>query len=212
MLGNYTIKVSTSSMPQKVATGLDKVFEGFTGAKYEFIAYLGSQVVNGTNHAILAKQTLITAKDVTSLALVILNEKPGDVAGETLSIAEIQRLITDEGLMGGFHIDPMTTIPEEALKVFNMRFGKFVGATNKPIALVATQVVNGMAYIFAVESSRVVAPAAGASVSVSPVEISLVKIFSNYDTIETVCDVLSGSSVAENAKYSETKFGYAFTW
>lgn len=55
MVGNWEVKVAVDAMPQKVATAFGKVFEGFVGAQYTPIAYLGSQIVNGENHAILAE-------------------------------------------------------------------------------------------------------------------------------------------------------------
>ena len=77
MLGGYTIKVSTSGLPQKVASGFDKVFKDFTGASYTPIAYLGSQLVNGTNHAVLAEQTIMNGKDTKNAVIMVFNEKPG---------------------------------------------------------------------------------------------------------------------------------------
>ena len=158
MLGSYTVDVHAGSMPQKVATGFGKVFENMVGASYEPIAYLGSKVVNGTNHAILAEQTLITGKDVKSIVLVVLNEKPGDVNGENFSIVEISTLASNGGQMGGLMIDPKTEIPADAKEVWDKHFAGFVGANNTPFALLATQVVNGIAYLFAVESTMIVSP------------------------------------------------------
>jgi len=191
MLGGYNINVATTSLPQNVASGFDNAFDGlkFTGAEYSMIAYLGKQQVNGYNHAFLALQKLVTKDDVKNIVLVILNEKPGDIGGNTFSIVEIRRLLADgSNLMGGINVAPTTKIPEDAMKVYNERFGTSFGATTKPIALLATQVVNGVAYYFATESTLVTGPVGDIDVMANipdHVNINIVKIFSNYHDIET---------------------------
>lgn len=206
-IGGYTVKVSTGGMPQAVESGFAKVFENMVGASYTPIAYLGSKVVNGTNHAILCEQNLITGKDVKSIVLVVLNEKPGDVRGDNFSIVEIRTLLSNGGALGGVNIDPTTNISAEAKEVFDKHFGGFLGSTNKAFALLATQVVHGLAYIFAVESDMVVSPSAMRKGTKS---INLVKLYSDYSEIETV-EVLRGAPVQEE-NASSGPLGYAFTW
>ena len=63
ILGGWNIGVVTGGMPQKVATAFGKLAEQLIGCEYTPIAYLGSQQVNGINHAVLAEQTVITGKD-----------------------------------------------------------------------------------------------------------------------------------------------------
>ena len=213
-LGGYEIKVATGSMPQNVASGWDKVFENMVGAKYEPIAYLGSQVVNGKNHAILAVQKLIYKEDITNIVLVVLNEKPGDIGGDTLSIVEIQSLLSNGGKMGGLVIDPKTNIPADAKAVFDKHFAGFLGAANKPFALLATQMVRGGAYVFAVESTMVVGPKA--SEGGTPTAIDLVKVFGDFDELDSV-EVLSGVAAEDGSALKSSadgakKLGYSFTW
>ena len=61
-LGGWEVKVS-NNFPQKVASSLSSFNEQILGAEYVPISYLGSQVVNGINHAVLAEQTLLTGRD-----------------------------------------------------------------------------------------------------------------------------------------------------
>ena len=57
ILGGWNLdEVKGCSLPQKVATDFTAVTSELVGADYEPIAYLGSQVVNGTNYWILALQ------------------------------------------------------------------------------------------------------------------------------------------------------------
>ena len=44
MVGNWKINISTTGMPQKVATAFAKMNETLVGAEYENIAYIGSQI------------------------------------------------------------------------------------------------------------------------------------------------------------------------
>lgn len=223
LLGGYVIKADTSSMPQKPASGFVKAFEGMVGASYEPIAYLGHKMVNGTNHAFLAKQTLVVAEDVKNIVLVVLNEKPGDKAAETFSVVEILPLISNGGALGGFSIEPTTNIPEEALAVFNRRVGTTFGAKNTPIALVATKSsVKGGAYVFCVESDRVVNPDAFSAGSKA---INLVTVYGDFDCVD-ILEVIQGTdenklqssveAVAPESPYNYSAkngtLGYAFTW
>lgn len=200
-LGGYTVEVATTSLPQKVASGFGKAFENLVGASYDMIAYLGSKVTNGINHAFLATQTLMTGKDIKSVVLVVLNEKPNDVGGNTFSIVTIEPLVSGGEKIGGMNIAPTYDIPEDALKVFNKHFEGFVGATLKPFALLGTQVVHGVAYLFAVESTMVVNPNSALSESKS---INIIKIYSDYNDIESI-EIIRGSQ-------KENMLGYAFNW
>lgn len=77
MFGEWVIKPSTG-MPQKVATAFSEKFGEIVGATYTPIAYLGEQLVNGKNHAILAEQTLVVNADVCNIVMIILNEQAGE--------------------------------------------------------------------------------------------------------------------------------------
>ena len=195
-LGSYSIDVSTSGMPQKVATGFSKVFEGFVGADYQPIAYLGSKLVNGTNHAILCEQTLVTGKDVKSIVLVVLNEKPGDIDGTAFSIVGIDNLLSNGGALGGFNIAPTTTIPDEAKAVFDKAFQGFLGSNVKPFALLATKIVHGVEYAFAAELSMVIK---SGTFTTGNKSIAIVKVFSDYSEV-SIDTIIEGYGKAENGK------------
>ena len=69
MVGTWNVKVHVDGMPQQVATAFGDILGNLFGAKYNPIAYLGEQVVNGTNHAILAEQTVVTGEDQKNIVL-----------------------------------------------------------------------------------------------------------------------------------------------
>lgn len=152
MVGAWKVKPVVGGMPEKAATAFTDVLGKLVGAEYTPIAYLGSQVVNGVNHAILAEQLLVTGKDTKNVVLIVLNERE-----EKFTIANIERVVEGGDGLGGTVIDVKTTIPAEAKEAFDAVLGGNVGSTIKPFALLATQVTKGTNYVFAAEVSPVVA-------------------------------------------------------
>lgn len=77
MLGGWNFDdFKGANLPQKVASGFAAVFGGFTGADYQPIVYLGSQVVNGINYLVIAKQTLVTKISEEHIVKIVINEAP----------------------------------------------------------------------------------------------------------------------------------------
>lgn len=146
MLNGWNIDVNTQGMPQKVATAFDALMERLLGAEYSFIAYLGSQQVNGVNHAILAEQVLTTGRDTTNVVLIVLNEREGGFA-----INSIETVVAAGGALGGVAVAPTREIPEDAQGAWNRAFEGFVGSDVRPFAVLGTKVTKGLNYIFAAE-------------------------------------------------------------
>ena len=153
MLGSWKVNVSVNSMPEKIATAVGDL-SNMMGAEYSPIAYLGSQLVNGTNHAVLAEQTLVLGKDVKNIVVLIFHETT-----EGVTLANIERVVEGGSGMGGTQIKVETgdNINADAMKVFNDAFAGFCGNVVNPFALLATQVVRGIDYIFACELTPMVA-------------------------------------------------------
>lgn len=191
MIGNWDINVVVGKLPQKVATAFANLGETIIGATYTPIAYIGSQIVNGTNHAVLAEQTIITGRDTKNIVLIIFNEKP-----EGVSLVNIERVVEGGLELGGTKIDVETEIPEDAQSAFNEAIGNFVGSTVEPFALVATQVTKGMNYIF-VATVKPLALEAKATVALVTVN-TLEKRISFIDVIQP--------------NLNKASLGYAFTW
>ena len=74
--GGWIFQVNMDAMPEKIATAFGELNEHMIGAKYKSIAYLGSQVVNGTNYAVLCKTAPSHSEmnDKATLALVYVYE------------------------------------------------------------------------------------------------------------------------------------------
>lgn len=192
-VGSWNVNVTVDGCPQKVATALGKLQDEMLGVVYQPIAYLGSQVVNGLNSAVLAEQTILTGRDSKNIVVLIFNEKASDVDSATL--VGIDRVVQSGGQLGGTAIDAKTEIPEDAQKVWETAFDGFVGSKVEPFALLGTQLTNGTNYIFAATLSPVT------SEPVSKV------------VLVTINEAIKGASFVDIlADRQEASFGYAFTW
>lgn len=192
MVGNWEINVNVNGMPQKVATAVGKLNETLMGAEYDPIAYLGSQVVNGTNHAVLAEQTIVTGRDSKNIVMLIFNEKPNEMEA---TLVNIERVVEGGAPMGGIAINPTTVISEEAMEEWNTVFEGRVGIKAEPFALLATQVVKGTNFIFAATVTPVYPDAETA--------ISII-------TINTMTGTIAFANPFETKQAAS--LGYAFTW
>lgn len=150
-LGSWEVNVVTGAMPEKVATAVGALAGQLMGAEYTPIAYLGSQLVNGINHAVLAEQVLTTGRDTKNIVLLIFNEK-----GMDCTLVNIERVVEGGVGEGGVEINVKLDIPEEAQKAFDTAIAEFMGSSVKPFAFLGSQVVKGIDYIFAAEVSAIV--------------------------------------------------------
>ena len=62
------------NLPQKAQSAFTAATNGITGASYIPLLYVGTQVVNGTNYAFIALQTLILAEPKKRIVKLIVNE------------------------------------------------------------------------------------------------------------------------------------------
>lgn len=79
--------------PEQVATGYGQVTETLVGAKYLPVLYVGSQIVHGTNHMIICKQTLAAKDAPEHLVVMVLNQNcdDGSIVGQW-SVVSIERI------------------------------------------------------------------------------------------------------------------------
>ena len=191
--GSWNVDIHIgSNMPQKIATAMSELEGTLVGAEYTPIAYLGSQVVNGTNHAVLAEQTIVTGRDTHNVVVMIFNEKPNDTVATLVSI---ERVVEGGMPLGRTTVDVHTDIPTDAMEVWNDAFMGFVGSKVEPFALIGTQVVNGINYIFVAEVT---------SVTREPVKEVAIVTVNNRTKQVTFMNALENKHQAS--------LGYAFTW
>lgn len=84
-LENFT---GLTSMPQKAASAWS-VFNGFCGANFKPLLYVGKQIVNGVNHWFLAEETFVTLGGERRIVLLAINELDGKYKFLPESIKEI---------------------------------------------------------------------------------------------------------------------------
>ena len=189
-VGSWEVNVSTSGMPQSIATAFAGLNE-MVGAEYKFIAYLGSQIVNGTNHAVLAEQTLVTGKDTKNVVVVFFRETKDGV-----TVSGIERVVESGGALGGVAVDVKTDIPDDANAAFASAFEGFLGCKVSLIALLATQVTKGTDYVFVAETEPVVE---------NPEKSVELVIVNALTKSVAFVDLLT-------SKHDTMSLGYAFTW
>lgn len=187
-LGAWDIDVNLNGMPQKIATAFESL-SNMVGASYKFIAYIGSQQVNGINYAILAEQTILTGEDVKNVVIIIFNEKD-----ENVTLVSIERVIEGGQAFGGTKIDVQTLLPDDARELFTAAFYGILGGRYTPIALLGTQMTTGTEYIYAATCD----PA-----SLADMEFLLISINSLTHRVSVIDPLVDKFNIA---------LGYAFTW
>jgi len=148
-VGTWNADVIVDGMPEEIATAFAELGSQLIGAEYTPIAYLGKQLVNGTNYAILAEQTILAGKDTKNIVLLIFNAKERAGQLPEVTLVNIERVLEGGAAFGGVAIDVQTEIPAEAKAALDSVLTTFVGSTVKPFALLASQVVKGINYVFA---------------------------------------------------------------
>jgi hypothetical protein len=153
--GAYKIDIAVEAFPQKVASYGLPVLNSLVGVDYRAIAYLGSQLVNGTNHAILVLAKPVTQDPVTTLKVVILHEKMIDEIKYEFTIGSIGESILTygPGIPGGLTApESFADTAEEAAALW-AKCEPMVGASYVPKCVLATGVVNGIKTIVLAEAT-----------------------------------------------------------
>lgn len=151
--GGWIFQISLDAMPEKVASAIIELNEILIGAKYKPIAYLGSQVVNGTNYAVLAEQIISDAASTKNVVLIVFNVAPGALKATLVYIEPV--LDGFSPACGGITINENFKITDEAQKAFETVIANFRGSKVEPFAFLATQVTKGVNYFFAAEVTPV---------------------------------------------------------
>lgn len=124
---------------------VEKAVEQLTGVDYTPVAYVGSQVVAGTNHLVLCKAEPVVPDAVQTYTLLTIYE---DLQGKA-EITEILASDAEAGipdLAGGWNAPDSPVLTSEATAALEKSTEKLVGAEYTPIALLGTQVVAGTNY------------------------------------------------------------------
>ena len=119
----------------------EKGMETLLGVDYTPVAYLGSQVVAGTNHVFLVKGTVVVPNAPVSYALVYLYQ---DLQGNVtlMNVADLGIVpqedgtvtVPEAGLMGGWSYAEAPEITEEIQARLDKALEGLVGASYVPVA------------------------------------------------------------------------------
>lgn len=121
-------------LPQDIASASVAVFEGRLGVTATAVWYIGNQLVNGTNYALIYRfERLVSGgKKEISFIKVVINIPLNSIGGKGATIvSEEHTPVIEDNVEDGWN------------KIFN---SGFVGASHKPITVIGTQVVKGTNY------------------------------------------------------------------
>lgn len=125
----------------------NKAIEGLTGVGYEPVAYLGSQVVAGTNHCFLCKSTVIYPGATNRYTLVYIYEK-FDGTEEILKFEDVTLPGTADAdgtpIAGGWSYAEDPAVEGKVSEVVDKATAKLLGAEYEPVAYIGSQVVAGI--------------------------------------------------------------------
>ena len=194
MTGSWNIDVNTHAMPQKIATAIAGLNTQLIGTEYKFIAYLGTQQVNGINHAVLAEQTVLTGKDSKNIVILIFNEKPNE---DKVTLVSIDRVLESGLPLGGTNINVKVgeDIPEDIMEIWMDACHHCLGSRMVPVALLGTKVTYSINYIFIATIDS--------QLPDSKVELALIAV-SDLTRRMSFTDLL--------ADKTESALSYAFSW
>lgn len=137
----------------------DKALDGFVGVGYEPIAYLGSQIVAGTNHAFFCKAQVVYPNAQPYFAIVFIYEDLEGNAGikDIASMTAYGELDENAGsaeqLAGGWSV---AEAQEDGMAAFEKASEYLTGASYAPIRVLSSQVVAGMNYCILCQAQVVV--------------------------------------------------------
>ena len=92
--GHKLVEMECCRLPQQVAIGFIQVTEALVSARYLPVLYVGSQLVHGTNHILICKQTLAVKAAPEHLVTMVLNQnhEVGSAVGQW-SVVSIEQII-----------------------------------------------------------------------------------------------------------------------
>lgn len=91
MFGSWDYsEVTAEGLPQQVETGFETITQsGLVGASFTPVKYLGKQIANGTNYAVLAKAAPVVPNAPSHLVVIIFNQQ-GDIANAVYKLIKIE--------------------------------------------------------------------------------------------------------------------------
>ena len=153
-VGGWT-KPDSMEVTDEIKDLVAKATEKLLGATYTPVAFLGSQLVSGTNYRVLCKITPVTPNATAHYAVVVIY-KNLEGAVEITSILDSEAPVeAGEGMLGGWTLPESLTVTDEAKEALAKASEKKLGAEYAPVCLLATQLVSGTNYSILCEVTAV---------------------------------------------------------
>ena len=149
LLGGWQ-DVDSPVIPAEVQAAFDKAMEGFTGSSYIPVAYLGRQVVSGTNYMLFCRQKMVVPDAVETYAFVtVYKDLQGNATITDVIGTGAETWISD--LAGGWQAADSPEVTDAMEDMVDRAIDPVLGIDCDPEALLATQVVSGTNYCFLCE-------------------------------------------------------------
>lgn len=185
-VGGWSVPQDTKITEEELKI-FNKAIEGLTGVGYEPVAYLGSQVVAGTNHCFLCKSTVIYPGATNRYTLVYIYEK-FDGTEEILKFEDVTLPGTADAdgtpIAGGWSYAEDPAVEGKVSEVVDKATAKLLGAEYEPVAYIGSQVVAGINHAVLCRITAVTPDAEA--------KYSLVYI---YEDLEGNCEVTGTSDI-----------------
>ena len=142
---------------KEAKAAFEKAMQGMVGYKYEVIAYLGSQVVQGTNYAYLCRGTPVVPDAKAEYLILDIYE---DLKGNTRITGTKQLLeVSDKNADGGWSYnqgDAVLDKNKDVKSAFDKAAEGLAGVDYKPIYYIGSQVTAGSNYAIFCSAAPVV--------------------------------------------------------
>ena len=199
--GGWTVAPVGGSIPDDVSAALADALGINVGMDVVPVAYFATQVVSGTNYAILCEKTSVVQNPVLKLALYKVHvalDGTTNLIGESedFNIEDYDQdganLILQTGKAGGWQIpedysrlDSVNLPQELATLVSAIENEALLGASYEPMAYLGSQVVKGTRYAFLCHETMATEEA-GSSIAV----VTLVQEPDGLIALDTVCTIM----------------------
>lgn len=157
-MGGWSLdEIVKCPLPADVQDVFEYAVSTAMGATYEPIALVASQATSGVNYAILCKSTVVVPNAVPELKIVVASESADGtfslVSINDFNLADYTQNFSEEGntpTVGGWDcsIGAQADLTGDVKNAFYGAKENMVGSTIVPLAMIGTQVVNGINYAF----------------------------------------------------------------
>lgn len=154
LLGGWE-EVDSPVITEEMAALVEKASANLTGAKYTPVAYLGRQIVSGTNYLILCRTVSTVDPDAVETYTFVTVYEDLEGGAQIINVIDTGLPTNIADLSGGWSQAESPEVTEEIEDLCDKAFRRLVGVGYKPVALLSTQVVAGTNYCILCESTIV---------------------------------------------------------